>query len=168
MVRCPPVLRRAGGNDRTMRAFLPGPAQGRIILLNGASSSGKSSLARALQSGIDTPFRHISIDHLRDSGVLPTARIRSGEFDWRSMRDAFFLGFEGFERSLLAYERCEILCRTDRDRAGDGGAAPSPRCSKAAIPPSGLAMSCCPARAGSPMRRRTARNCASSTRRARR
>jgi hypothetical protein len=101
-----------------MRAFLPGPAQGRIILLNGASSSGKSSLARALQSGIDTPFWHISIDHLRDSGVLPTARIRSGEFDWRSMRDAFFLGFE---RSLLACERCEILCRTDRDRAGDGG-----------------------------------------------
>lgn len=73
---------------------------GRIILLNGASSSGKSSLARALQGRIETPFWHISIDHLRDSEVLPTARIRSGEFDWRSMREAFFLGFE---RSLLAY-----------------------------------------------------------------
>lgn len=73
---------------------------GRIILLNGASSSGKSSLARALQAKIDTPFWHISIDHLRDSGVLPTARIKSGEFDWRTMREAFFLGFE---RSLLAY-----------------------------------------------------------------
>lgn len=76
------------------------PAPGRIILLNGASSSGKSSLARAIQSRIDTPFWHISIDHLRDSGVLPTARIRSGEFDGRMMREAFFLGFE---RSLLAY-----------------------------------------------------------------
>lgn len=73
---------------------------GRIILLNGASSSGKSSLARALQARIETPFWHISIDHLRDSGVLPSARIRSGEFDWRRMREAFFLGFE---RSLLAY-----------------------------------------------------------------
>ncbi|HEY5795387.1 MAG TPA: chloramphenicol phosphotransferase [Bosea sp. (in: a-proteobacteria)] len=76
------------------------PLPGRIILLNGASSSGKSSLARAIQSRIDTPFWHISIDHLRDSGVLPTTRIRSGEFDWRMMREAFFLGFE---RSLLAY-----------------------------------------------------------------
>jgi len=76
------------------------PKPGRIILLNGASSSGKSSLARALQGRIETPFWHISIDHLRDSGVLPTARIKSGEFDWRMMREAFFLGFE---RSLLAY-----------------------------------------------------------------
>ncbi len=76
------------------------PTPGRIILLNGASSSGKSSLARAIQSRIDRPFWHISIDHLRDSGVLPTARLKSGEFDWRKMREAFFLGFEG---SLLAY-----------------------------------------------------------------
>lgn len=73
---------------------------GRIILLNGASSSGKSSLARAIQARIDTPFWHISIDHLRDSGVLPMARIRSKEFDWHAMREAFFIGFE---RSLLAY-----------------------------------------------------------------
>lgn len=76
---------------------------GRIILLNGASSSGKSSLARAVQARIEEPFWHISIDHLRDSGVLPTARIRSGEFPWSAMRDAFF---EGFEQSLLAYVRC--------------------------------------------------------------
>lgn len=73
---------------------------GKIILLNGASSSGKSSLARAVQARIEEPFWHISIDHLRDSGVLPTARIRSGEFQWSAMRDAFF---EGFEQSLLAY-----------------------------------------------------------------
>lgn len=76
---------------------------GKIILLNGASSSGKSSLARAVQAQIEEPFWHISIDHLRDSGVLPTARIRSGEFQWAAMRDAFF---EGFEQSLLAYLRC--------------------------------------------------------------
>lgn len=77
--------------------------RGKIILLNGASSSGKSSLARAVQARIEEPFWHISIDHLRDSGVLPTARIRSGEFQWASMRDAFF---EGFEQSLPAYVRC--------------------------------------------------------------
>ena len=75
---------------------------GRIILLNGASSSGKTTLARAVLCRIDTPFWHISIDHLRDSGVLPRERIRRGEFDWRAMREPFFVGFE---TSLVAYAR---------------------------------------------------------------
>ncbi|AMJ63623.1 chloramphenicol phosphotransferase CPT family protein [Bosea sp. PAMC 26642] len=78
------------------------PPVGKMILLNGASSSGKSSLAKAIQARIDQPFWHISIDHLRDSGVLPSARIKSGEFDWRAMREPFFIGFE---ESLLAYLR---------------------------------------------------------------
>ena len=73
---------------------------GRIILLNGASSSGNSSIADALQAQLAEPFWHISIDHLRDAGVLPLARIRSGEFVWTEMREAFF---NGFERSLIAY-----------------------------------------------------------------
>ncbi len=73
---------------------------GKVILLNGASSSGKSSVARAVQARIEEPFWHISIDHLRDAGVLPLDRIRSGEFKWADLRDAFF---DGFERSLAAY-----------------------------------------------------------------
>ena len=73
---------------------------GRIIFLHGASSSGKSTLARALQARIELPFWTISIDHLRDAGVLPRARIESGEFHWREMRPAFF---DGFHRSLAAY-----------------------------------------------------------------
>ncbi len=71
-----------------------------IIFLHGASSSGKSTIARALQARIERPFWHISIDHLRDSGVLPTARFRRGDFDWRVQRPAFF---DGFHRSLAAY-----------------------------------------------------------------
>lgn len=71
-----------------------------IIFLHGASSSGKSTLARALQARIEKPFWHISIDHLRDSGVLPTERFRSGEFNWRKARPAFF---DGFHASLAAY-----------------------------------------------------------------
>ncbi len=71
-----------------------------IIFLHGASSSGKSTIARALQARIEAPFWHISIDHLRDSGVLPLARFNSGEFDWRAQRSAFF---DGFHRSLGAY-----------------------------------------------------------------
>lgn len=71
-----------------------------IIFLHGASSSGKSTLARALQAKIEKPFWHVSIDHLRDAGVLPSARIKSGEFRWPEMRPAFF---SGFHRSLAAY-----------------------------------------------------------------
>jgi chloramphenicol 3-O phosphotransferase len=71
-----------------------------IIFLHGASSSGKSTIAKALQARIDLPFWHVSIDHLRDSGVLPAARFKSGEFDWREARHAFF---NGFHASLAAY-----------------------------------------------------------------
>jgi len=72
----------------------------KIIFLHGASSSGKSTLARGIQNTIDLPFWHISIDHLRDSGVLPQARFRSGEFEWQDVRDQFF---HGFHLSLAAY-----------------------------------------------------------------
>lgn len=72
----------------------------RIILLNGPSSSGKTTLARALQAKIELPFRHVSIDHIRDAGMLPSARIASGEFRWSDIRTAVF---EGFHRSIAAY-----------------------------------------------------------------
>lgn len=66
---------------------------GKIILINGASSSGKSTLSRALQARLDEPFWHISIDHLRDAGILPLQRIRNGDFAWADMRPTFFDGF---------------------------------------------------------------------------
>lgn len=68
---------------------------GKIIFLNGASSSGKSTLARGLQATLDVPFWHYSIDHLRS--VLPMDRIRGGDFRWADHREAFF---DGFHRSL--------------------------------------------------------------------
>ena len=70
---------------------------GKIILLNGASSSGKSTLARALQDSLDDAFWHYSIDHLLGAGILPRRRIDSGEFPWAKLRPAFF---EGFHRSI--------------------------------------------------------------------
>ncbi len=73
-------------------------AAGRVILLNGASSAGKTTLCRALQARIDAPFWHWSIDHFR-GGVLPWERIKSGEFAWSMLRPAFF---DGFHRSLPA------------------------------------------------------------------
>ncbi len=72
---------------------------GKIILLNGASSSGKSTLARDLQAALDEPFWHISIDHLRDANILPKTRIDSSEFAWPELRPPFF---DGFHRCLPA------------------------------------------------------------------
>ena len=73
---------------------------GKIILLNGASSAGKSTLASALQQKLPEPFLHWSFDHLRESNVLPMARIRNGELDWARMRPAVF---DGFHRCLAAF-----------------------------------------------------------------
>ena len=72
---------------------------GKIILVNGASSSGKSTLCRALQARLDEPFWHYSIDHFRGTDVLPLERIESGEFPWPALRPAFF---DGFHRCLPA------------------------------------------------------------------
>jgi chloramphenicol 3-O phosphotransferase len=68
-------------------------ARGKIILLNGASSSGKSTLAAALQQILDEPFWHYSIDHLLVAKVLPSKRIEEGHFSWRDLRPPFFAGF---------------------------------------------------------------------------
>ena len=70
---------------------------GRIIFLNGASSSGKSTLARGLQASLPESFWHFSIDHLNAADVLPKARIKSGEFEWQGLRPSFF---DGFHRCL--------------------------------------------------------------------
>jgi chloramphenicol 3-O phosphotransferase len=85
----------APGRTRVTGLSMPG----RIIFVNGASSSGKTTLCRALQAKLDEPFWHYSIDHFRGAGVLPMKRIDSGEFPWAGMRAAFF---EGFHRCLPA------------------------------------------------------------------
>lgn len=75
---------------------------GSIIYLNGASSAGKTTLARGLQAHLTLPFWHYSIDHYRDSGILPMERIRSGEFPWPGLRGAFFEGFHASIPALAA------------------------------------------------------------------
>ena len=75
---------------------------GKIILLNGASSAGKSTLALSLQQQLPEPFLHLSFDHLRESNALPMARIRNGELDWARMRPAVF---DGFHRCLPAFAK---------------------------------------------------------------
>jgi chloramphenicol 3-O phosphotransferase len=68
-------------------------AAGKIILLNGASSAGKSTLARALQGLLDEPFWHVSSDQFVEAQMLPQQRAEGGAFAWPVMRPRFFAAF---------------------------------------------------------------------------
>lgn len=84
----------------TMEPHPPDRGPGRIIFLNGASSSGKSTLAKAMQEALPEPFLHVSSDHLVASGMLPVRRDPDGPFAWwQQMRPRFF---DGFHRCLPA------------------------------------------------------------------
>jgi chloramphenicol 3-O phosphotransferase len=72
----------------------------KIILINGASSAGKSTLAKAFQALVDEPFLHFSLDLLMFGGeVLPTRRDTAGPFSWASLRPMLF---DGYHRCLAA------------------------------------------------------------------
>jgi chloramphenicol 3-O phosphotransferase len=64
-----------------------------VIFLHGASSSGKSTLARAVQAELPRPFWHLSIDHFRDSGAWPMDRFQTSDLAWSAHRTRYFQGF---------------------------------------------------------------------------
>ena len=70
-------------------------AAGRIIFLNGTSSAGKSTLARALRGQLDEPFCHYASDQLADAGFRPLSPHQRSQG-----RERFF---EGFHRSIPAF-----------------------------------------------------------------
>jgi chloramphenicol 3-O phosphotransferase len=72
-----------------------------VILLNGASSSGKTTLARALQRRLEAPFLYFSSDQLVAAGVLPEIDRTgmAGPRAWHTMRPRFF---DGFHRAAAA------------------------------------------------------------------
>jgi len=73
--------------------------QSRIILLHGASSAGKSTLAKAIQQALDEPFLHLASDYL--SLGLPARRDPEGPFAWKdNVRPRFF---DGFQRCIAAF-----------------------------------------------------------------
>src|SRR5215469_9840066 len=81
----------------------PDRGPGRIIFLNGASSSGKSTLAKALQQALPEPFLHVSSDHLVASDMLSARRDSDGPFAWwTQMRPRFFAGFHRCLPALAA------------------------------------------------------------------
>ena len=68
---------------------------GRIVLLNGTSSSGKSTLAQALRLQLEPQYHFYASDQLADEGFRPLdTEVR---FAWR---ETFF---DGFHRSLPAF-----------------------------------------------------------------
>lgn len=70
----------------------------RIILLHGASSSGKSTLSKAIQEELDEPFLHFASDYLTLG--LPARRDPDGPFQWwGNVRPRFF---DGFQRCIAA------------------------------------------------------------------
>jgi len=65
---------------------------GKIIIINGASSSGKTTLALAAQKEFDVPFLRFSFDLFLDNKALPLDQIRSGTFSWDAIRPSVFRG----------------------------------------------------------------------------
>jgi chloramphenicol 3-O phosphotransferase len=65
---------------------------GKIIIINGPSSSGKTTLALALQKQLDLPFIRFSFDLFLDHQAFPLEQIRSGRFSWEQMRPSVFRG----------------------------------------------------------------------------
>lgn len=76
---------------------------GRIIFLNGASSSGTSTLATAMQQVSGEPFLHVPPDHLVASGMLPGRRDPDGPFArWGPDAPAVLRGFHRCLPALAA------------------------------------------------------------------
>ena len=67
---------------------------GKIIIINGPSSSGKTTLALAAQKQLDLPFIRFSFDLFVDHKAFPSEQIKSGKFSWDLMRPAVFRGIQ--------------------------------------------------------------------------
>ena len=81
-----------------MRGPLRPVENGRIIFLNGTSSAGKSTLAKALREALAEPFCFYASDQLADAGFRTIRHIRS--VGAPSEREKFF---DGFHRSIAAF-----------------------------------------------------------------
>jgi chloramphenicol 3-O phosphotransferase len=65
---------------------------GKVIVINGPSSSGKTTLALALQKELDLPFIRFSFDLFLDHKAFPLEQIKNGKFSWDQMRPSVFRG----------------------------------------------------------------------------
>lgn len=67
--------------------------KGKIILINGASSAGKSTLATAVHKQLGIPFIRFSFDLFIDGDVFPSEQLHEGRFSWPEMRPNIFKGY---------------------------------------------------------------------------
>lgn len=74
--------------------------KGSIILLNGASSAGKSTIAAALQAAADRPILRLSLDLFFFGSALPPMRDKG--FAWGPMKQRILAGYFP---SLAAFAR---------------------------------------------------------------
>lgn len=72
--------------------------KGKLIVLNGASSAGKSTLCRAAREALDTPFLWFPLDIFLDGDLLP--RRLDGAFAWSAQRERVFAGHLACLRAL--------------------------------------------------------------------
>ncbi len=68
------------------------PSPGKIIIINGPSSSGKTTLALALQKSLDLPFIRFSFDLFMEHKAFSSEQIKNGTFSWEAMRPSVFAG----------------------------------------------------------------------------
>lgn len=76
-------------------------APGRIVLLNGTSSSGKSSLARELLRVLPRPWFHLGVDTI---GALRSPE-RTAELDGDDLAEVFRRTRAGFHRAVAGLAR---------------------------------------------------------------
>ncbi|WP_433206548.1 chloramphenicol phosphotransferase CPT family protein [Nocardia sp. CA-107356] len=78
---------------------IPGAiAPGQVILLNGVSSSGKSSIARQLLIDLDRPFFHMGVDMI---GAM-RSQTRTHELDAAALTETLRRTRAGFHRAVAA------------------------------------------------------------------
>ncbi len=75
----------------------PSSAPSTIILLNGISSAGKTSISTVLQQTMDIPYLRVSLDAFED--MLPDRYQEGGLFAWETV---FSQMLRGFHRSIAA------------------------------------------------------------------
>jgi chloramphenicol 3-O phosphotransferase len=113
----------------SMEPHPPDRGPGRIIFLNGASGSGTSTLAKAMQEPLPEPFLHVSPDHPGASGMLPARCDPDGPSGWwQQMRPRFF---DGFHRCLPALAAAGNDLIVEHITESAPGASTWPRCSTA-------------------------------------
>lgn len=82
-------------------------AKAQVIFLNGASSAGKTSIAKVLQHTLDEPALHLTFNSF--IGMLP----EHGVFDQARETETFFRMLPGFHRAMPAIASCGLLLIVD-------------------------------------------------------